>query len=458
MPRRHLPALIGTLAAIAACSDPTDAGPRRFAIRIGDAGVGTTAEDRGVAVEITLVDSTTAPSRIAVTVADAAGVPLDSVVSPYGEGSSAWVPFRSVVYLGPEGRFTVTATVRDTAGRTERSTAVRTVRLAGERYAVRALPDLGADANALWIDSVGTVAGWVGAPGGGKRPAVWRGEALHVVPATDSVDVVATRVNAAGDVLLQLAPWRAVAPHLAARVRTADGREIPLGPIVAPAWDGRPLPFCCSRAADLTESRLALGAEQSPQFSYDFVSVVRDLSTGRVDTTRDARRLVNARRQALAAVVLGSGPYQSLGIIPTGLALPRLPDGLVRTQGWTCDRLSRSTETKPVDLDEDGNVLVDYCGYPAYLGQDGRRVWLDRPLGRVRAARLARRGGLVAAVDADGGLLLWRATTGQVTRVQADGAWRFDSLGTVNWRGEIAAHGVERVTGRTAALLLTPGR
>jgi hypothetical protein len=136
MPRRHLPALIGTLAAIAACSDPTDAGPRRFAIRIGDAGVGTTAEDRGVAVEVTLVDSTTAPSRIAVTVADAAGVPSGQRREPHtGRGRARGSPFGPSSTSAP--RAASPSRRRSAIPRvdTERSTRVRTVRLAGERYA-----------------------------------------------------------------------------------------------------------------------------------------------------------------------------------------------------------------------------------------------------------------------------------------------------------------------------------
>jgi hypothetical protein len=234
-----------------------------------------------------------------------------------------------------------------------------------------------------------------------------------------------------------------------ARAQHADGREIRSGRSFAPRVDGRPLPFMLLPRGR-PSPRAAWRSGRNSRRSSATIRP-RSYATPPRSGGHDARRTPARERApaALAAVVLGSGPYQSLGIIPTGLALPASRTASCARR-VTCDRLSRLDRDQAVDLDEDGNVLVDYCGYPAYLGQDGRRVWLDRPLGRVRAARLARRGGWCrAAVDADGGLLPGAPPRGRYARA---GRRRvaLDSLGTVNWRGEIAGAWRGAVTGRTA--------
>lgn len=54
-------------------------------------------------------------------------------------------------------------------------------------------------------------------------------------------------------------------------------------------------------------------------------------------------------------------------------------------------------------------------------------------------------------------IYLWRPSTNRTTQVQVTGgAWQIGSLAAVNASGQIAAHGVDRTTGRAAALLLTP--
>jgi hypothetical protein len=81
---------------------------------------------------------------------------------------------------------------------------------------------------------------------------------------------------------------------------------------------------------------------------------------------------------------------------------------------------------------------------------------VDRYVGRG-TAHLSRSGGVVASLDSAGAIWVWRVGSAAAARLRVDGdPWRFDSLGAVNASGQIAAQGVDRASGRRAALLLTP--
>jgi hypothetical protein len=356
-----------------------------------------------------------------------------------------------VVYVPGPGRHTITVAVTDTAGRTASASATRTFRLPEVDYAAVALPDLGHGGGATFVHAGGAVAGWVATAQGRRRPAVWRAGALELVPAPDSVDVVATHLNGAGDVLLRFGGPGYVAPGANVRVRRADGALLAVGPLkyLAPEM-ARGLNQCCDLAADLTEDRVALASSQQSG-PYGTRSALLDVATGRPDSV--AERLVarNERGQMLGDRWTGS-LYPSTYLETVGFALPPAPAG---PAAYRCDPFAgRFTTELPVDLDNAGNVLSRYCGNFALRSTLGSE-WLDRYVGRAAAARLSRTGGVVVARDTAGALTRWTLAARIPERLRVAGAWRLESLGGVNAGGAIVGQGVN-ASGRRAALLLTP--
>jgi hypothetical protein len=444
------------LAGVAACGDGTGAPGRSFDVAFDAVGaVGDTLAGRGLGVSVAVRDTANRLRAVTVAVTDAAGTTVDQVTPPHTYASAFYRGWSTVVYVPGPGRYTVVLTATDARGRTETLTTARTVRVDDEAYAVTVLPDRGAGAGVRWIDPRGTVAGWVGTAAGGRRPALWRGGALAEVPTTDSVDAEAVAVNTAGDVLLQLTPYKAVDTYHTARVRTAEGREVVLGPLTFRLPEGRVLPACCSFAADLSESRVAVA--RGPIFATESPSsVVLDIAAGRADSVPGLYEFWNGAGQALRVTHTGISLYTSMDVAAVGFPLPPFP--AVGGPRSGCDAAGRYHRTTPLGLDDDGRVLIDYCGTPALLAPGGASRWVDRAVGGgLRSVHLSRQGGIVAALDTAGTVWLWRAATGRATRVRLPApSWRLDALGTVNGSGLIAAHGVERATGRRAALLLTP--
>jgi hypothetical protein len=344
-------------------------------------------------------------------------------------------------------RFTVVAT--DTGGRTVTGSFERTFVIDDEPYAAMALPSPG-DGGAGGISPRGEVTGWVSTGGGPRRPAIWRGTALTIVPASDSFDVAARAINAAGDVLLQYDGARPAA----ARVRRADGAEFVIGPVRSQS--NPTFYLCCDVAAELAEDRRALGTSTFPS-SPPYASIL-DVARGQPDASEGLGVLVRNDRGQMAGVELSYGVVYISWLLRTfGFTAATLPSG---HKVSICDRPQRFTRVVPLALDDAANVIADYCGNLVVLpGAGGSGVFLDRFVGRTTAVRLARRGGLVAAFDPAGSVLLWRVGTERTTRLRlGDPGWRLTELAGVTGDGVIAASAVHAATGRRAALRLVPAR
>ena len=374
-----------------------------------------------------------------------------------GGGSYFW----SVVPLRGPGRHTVAVVGVDTLGRTLGASATWTVRVAGEAYTLAALPDSGNGAGTRFVHANGTVTGWVGGGSGRRRPAVWRDGALRIVGASDSLDGTATRVNGAGDILLE---YRNVAasylqgPYV--RVLRADGTTVVVPPTTYtyPTDNGGTYTYavCCNVGADLTETRIAVAAAESYQ-PYGFASTVFDVARGvRVDSAAGQIIGLNNAGQSVEEVMDEFSLYNSTYLVPHGFKTAGLPNSLA---AFECDRgIGRYSTLIPLDLDESADVIASYCGNPVWLPPaGGTSRWLDRLVGPSKTVHLSRTGQIVASLDPTGTIYLWRAATGRTTQLQIAGtSWTIDSLAAVNGSGQIAAHGFDRVSGRAAALLLTP--
>lgn len=377
---------------------------------------------------------------------------VSSVVEP-AYGSMPAAVWRATALLPGPGRHTITVVGVDTAGRALGASAAWTVRIPTEAYILSALPDSGAGGEAFFVHANGTVAGSVVSADGRERAALWRNGALSILALPDSFHGAAKRVNAAGDVLLDggrfpSAPWSPGSTW--ASVLRADGTLLPIGPTSA----------CCTVAADLTETRLALGSLNVPYQGQapnpPYATLVLDVARGvRVDSMTGSFVALNTAGQALGAQSDAvTGDYSNVTLIRRGFTSAPAPDG-----GISCDLYGRYTIVEPIDLDESADVLAAYCGtgfvWLPPAGGTGR--WLYPVLGPSQAVHLSRTGGVVASLDPTGAIYLWRPATNRVTQVQvASGAWKIDALASVNASGQIAAHGVETATGRKAALLLTP--
>jgi hypothetical protein len=298
---------------------------------------------------------------------------------------------------------------------------------------------------------------------------VWRNGQLTVLWVPDTFDVVATRINASGDVLLQYPPSFAVpgaswGHHTAVRVLRADGMLLGVGPMRTLFRPDEPNAgglSCCDTAGDLNDRRQALGYVRSGSI-YD-VTLRLDVAGGAVDTTLAASYdLINNAGQRA-----GTRPSPLETVVRVdGFALPPLPPGPRAID--RCSGASRGTHTEAVDLDDGANLLVrSECWTFSYRSAAGS-VWLDRhlPAPRARTApgddpgiHLSRQGGVVAVVDSGGQVYLWNAATRRTERVEvATAPYVLDGLGAVNAAGQIVVHGTDAATKRGAAFLLTPAR
>lgn len=412
-----------------------------------------------LAVSITVARSDSAVLRdVRIYVDSGAGAAPSSATTfcCNGTGNVFW----SVVALPGPGRHTVTVVGVDTLGRALSASVAWTVRLSDEPYVVTALPDSGHGGGTRFIHANGTVTGWIGGQDGRQRAALWRGALLTVLATPDSFSATATRVNATGDVLLELQPLASsTTSGDLVRVRRADGMTLVVGPTTFsyPTTNGSVYSYavCCTIGADLTDTRLAVGATNlvNPGGSK---SVVLDVARGIV-TDSAAGRLagLNDAGQSIESVTDASGLYRSTDLISHGFKTAGLPDAQVAS---VCDEAGRFSSVTPIDFDESANVLASFCANPFWLPPaGGTSRWLDRVVGRSKAIHLSRTGQIIASLDSVGTIYLWRPATNRTTHMQIAGnAWQIDSLAAVNEKGQIAAHGVERATGRAAALLLTP--
>lgn len=355
-------------------------------------------------------------------------------------GESPFAATRPVVVAGP-GEHRITVAITDAAGRIESASITRRFSVDDVRYAVTVLPDSGRGAGVSGVSSRGDVAGWIVGASGRRRPAVWRNGALQVVLDSDSVHTTAVHVNAAGDVLLQFHGATNPFDRTGTQVLRSDGARIWI------RWPSTTSQPCCAVAEDLTDQRRALA--RSP-----LRSVFLDVAAGIVvDSARTELMSMNVLGMAAGHVfndISGSTVLTTVGFEPP----PRPP----RPLPITCDPVGRYTHYLTVALDDAGNLLADFCANPVLAFRTGAVVPLFAKLGRATRARLSRQGGLVAALAHDGGdLYVWELALDRTRRVRVPGdAWRFSSLGDVNGSGVIAAEGVERTTGRSAALLLIP--
>ncbi|HEY0778575.1 MAG TPA: hypothetical protein VGD56_11475 [Gemmatirosa sp.] len=331
------------LGAVAGCRDstgPPTSGPRllvAFESPAGDAlaqlGVGATVTRSDSALMRTVlisVDSGAAHST-------AGGLlPGRPFLSPSGP-ASVWT---GVVALPGVGRHTITVVAVDTVGHTLTTSAAWTVRLASEAYTATALPDSGHGAGTRFVHATGTVTGWIGGSAGRRRPAVWRRGALAVVGAIDSVDGAATRVNAAGDVLLEYGA--------SVRVLRTDGTTVavPSTTYTYPTESGGTYSYqvCCNVGADLTDTRFAVGTTLQFQ-PYGYASSVLDVARGvgvdsalgqivalndagqSVETVTDALIVaLNDAGQSVETVTDAFSLYMSTYLVPHGFKVGAFPE------------------------------------------------------------------------------------------------------------------------------------
>lgn len=318
---------------------------------------------------------------------------------------------------------------------------------------------------------------------------MWRGGRLTLIPVADAGDVVATRLNGSGDVLLQ-GGWRNAAGdtlgynYTAVRVWRADGTLLNVGPLRIYAHTGadsvyypRRDPYsygvCCAVAGDLTDRREVVASSGSyigdvlsaggvfPTTAY----VRMDVATGAVLDSGSAPYMRSAADGRLAGTVTGYGyGHAGQGVVTRGFTLSAMPAGPML--GHVCDVRAggRWRVQYLLDLDDAADALVGWeCGNFAYHTATGS-VWVDRYVGPIGydaeyrpQIHLARQGGLVAALDTTGAVYVWNAATSRSARVRAPlGAVTLDALDAVNAAGQIVAHGVDAATGRGGAYLLAP--
>ena len=447
--------LLGGLGS-SACSDstgPSPGGPQL--VRSLETPPTDSPGQLGVALSVARSDSALL-REVRIYVDSAAGV-SPVAATTFGFGSPQPV-YWSVITLPGPGRHTVSVIGVDTIGRALSATAAWTVRLATDAYSVRVLPDSGNGGGTRFVHADGTVTGWVRGPTGHVRPALWRDGVLTVVGPTDSLDGVATRVNAAGDVLLQY--YSTSQRGALVRVRRADGMTFVVGPSYGGfvTDDGRTITYsvCCNEGVDLTETRRAVGNAGGIYSSSGYRSLIFDVAGGvLVDSISNDLAAMNDAGQSVGSNAGTSGPGISVNLFPHGFETTPLPDGVVTS---LCDPIGRSFSLRPIDLDDGPNVLASYCGTAVWLPPaGGTSRWLDRLFGRSKAIHLSRTGQIIASLDSAGTIYLWRSHSDRTSQVQIAGSrWQIDSLAAVNAAGQIAAHGVERTTGRGAALLLTP--
>ena len=451
---------LGAAVLSAACSDATGPGAggtaSRLVLNVADAAAsGDTLGRQALALTVALRDST--PIRLLRVYVDSASRPTPDQTVDYAQLSSGLSPgaaFGSVVVFPPTlGRHVITVAVTDTGGRVASASLTRTFAVPSAAYTLAALPDLGGDARGAFVHADGDVAGWASIAGGRKRPAVWHAGRLTILPVTDSVDVVARRVDAAGDALLQYDYYSGVPPYppvsaqrrAAARVWRADGTLLPLGPAhyALPSGDTTAYP-CCTGAGDLNDRRVAI--------AYDFNATVGmtaryDVAAGAlVDTTMYAYSFLNTAGQMAGTVSAGADGYYTNVVVTRGFTAPALPTG--PSASPPCG--SNGHQNSPT------SVVASGCLTYAYLSPAGR-VWLDRYVGRSAGVHLSRQGGLVASLDSAGAVTVWTAATKRVVRVQAAlGAVTLDGLDGVNAAGQVLVHGVDAGTKKGGAYLLTP--
>ncbi|MBV9880998.1 MAG: hypothetical protein JO180_10910 [Gemmatirosa sp.] len=370
-----------------------------------------------------------------------------------------WIPsgvdtLRLVALFPSAGRHTFTATAYAVAGDSAAATVERTFAFAERTYGAAVLPDLGAGSQPLGINDGGEVVGWAAQPVGHVRAVRWHGGALSVIDTPDTVDAVANRSNAAGDVLLTLGGLSPNAPHTP-MVRRADGATFRLGPLYRDEQGGYRRYLCCSVAADLGEDRRAIASGAnfiSPTTAGVYQSLVFDVAAGAAIDSSTSNLVLDGGPGRLVGQSIGG--YSNLGryLTTVGFTAPTI-SGLPRT---VCDLPGRFSQTDPIDVATDGTLLVRWCGNPALLPPTGASVWLDRVFGATTAIRMARSGGWVAALDSAGTLMTWRPGDRGPTVVRTTDGWRFDALGGINAGGAIAAHAVQPSTGRGTTVVLAP--
>jgi hypothetical protein len=105
-------------------------------------------------------------------------------------------------------------------------------------------------------------------------------------------------------------------------------------------------------------------------------------------------------------------------------------------------------------INDAGRTIGTYEG--AFFIVDGTTpAWTANPLGRGTVKGMSR-GNLVLAQLSDGSIAVW-TIGGPTTRVVLNTTdWTIDDLRGINDRAQIIAHGVNKATGRKAALLLDP--
>lgn len=459
MPHKYLPRVgAGVLALVtAACADPaapgTGLGPG------GAASLQLLASPPDSTLPVRLVEFTVrvafARRPAALRVVVDAGQPGERVIRDYartdvyapprlasGDMLSVWAPIP-----GGDGRHTVTLVAEDSSGRSERVSFARTFGIPEAAYTATVLAAGGGDAEALGLNDQGDAAGWVAAAGGHRRPAVWRAGRLDLLPTSDTVDVVATRINAAGDVL------GGASVVAGARVWRADGRVLALGAgpvVISPTYSVA----CCSQVNDLTDGRVALGGGPGV--------VALDVASGTARTLSTVPSVLagglNDRGQALAYYLPDPVFGYSWFSVGTPLAVPALADRY-------CEASISSHNPSyltPARLGADGEVLARAgCGGLSYAPAGGAFQSLAPLVGRGAAGVMSARGGLVAARDpADSALYVWRAGDPAARRLRVAGLadWRVSAVNAVNPAGVIAVRATHVATGRSGAVLLAPAR
>lgn len=448
--------LLGGLLLGTACSDRTPAEPPPPSvppptpslaptIRLVDLPAADTLARRGIEIGavVTTHGATNALHRLDMLIDS--GTTAERVVTTYDSFTRPAPEFGYALWarnLG-NGRHTFVVRATDDSGRVGTTRFTRVFQVPDAAYTVAELlaPD-GGDAWALGIGPTGAVVGRTldaRTSTGPQRALRWaRPGTAEILPAPDGGSATAIRIDAAGNVLGAVGGCT--------RIWRADGSVL----TPSPAGSGR-----CYFSADLTETGVALlYSDRGDEVFVDLPSgSITEVPPVRTERTIFTAQALNDRRQTIGVRMVDSYSWPLTSWTNT----VAVPDVAYRP----CEGcLGHPVRHIALALGNDG-VFLAATAEPDLVLQPlagGRGLRLDSYVGATMYGAMNRSGALVAALDAkDSTLYTFRTRDRAITRVRlADGGWKFDGIGAVNDRGQIAAHAVHVPSGRTRAVLVTP--
>ncbi|MBV9880999.1 MAG: hypothetical protein JO180_10915 [Gemmatirosa sp.] len=445
--RRRRAWIAGAIALAAACHDPAPAEPLPVlslapTIDLLDVPTADSLPRRGLELTLRVTAHSATHDLRSLTLTTDPGTP-DSVtrqVLPFlGPGRDPSAPLTLWAAPLAPGRHTFAVRAVDDSGRVATSSFSRVLHVPDAAYALAELPSpLGGDAAATGLNAAGVVVGSYVDAAQRQRALRWTTPATPAeLPAPGTVDAYARRVNAAGDVLGAI-DRRAV-------VWRADGALLRF-----PGTLDADTALCCRAPIDLSDSRVAFATWSG------ISAVLLDVPTG---TARDLGEPRGATGVALDDLGRTVG-YAMTGMYSSGAVSWTGDVRLTRPSLRLCPEcLGHPDNQFPVALGDNGSVLSRMTGQQLVYGDATTpALSLDSYVGPTNVGVMDRAGAnVVALIPGDSALYVFHVADRSMTRVApTEPGWRFDALGAVNDRGQIAAHAVHAPSGRRRAVLLTP--